>query len=140
MVGLLDVETAWLLDLQFPPFPCPGGVLVARHTVESTLMSHVIGCFASAWACSSARKRFQVPSRCQRRNRSYTPAPGTVPLRHASCSHPTANAEIFFARSSPETKLKVAVALRHHGQIVAITGDGVSDAPCPTPRIGVTMG
>jgi hypothetical protein len=99
VVVRLDADPAGLLLLQVPLFRAPAACWWSRLTVESTSRSQVMSPLASASACSAAKIRRRVPSRCRRRNRSYERAQG--PYRYAPPRDAGASAEPYAVDQLP---------------------------------------
>jgi Ca2+-transporting ATPase len=125
--GEEDLELAGLVVLWDPPRP---GVAeaVARVTDAGIRVVMITGDHP-ATAAAIAR-------------RVGLPAGRTVTGAHLDAEHDISLDEVnVFARVSPEHKLRIVEALQARGEVVAMTGDGVNDAPAlKRADVGVVMG
>ncbi len=144
------------------PFPAGAGELTQAHLAGGLTLLGLIGMIdpprqeavAAVAACRAAGIRVKMitgdhPGTAQAIGRQLgLLAEGEVALTGAELSATSdddlkglAAGTHVFARVSPEHKLRLVRALQRSGQVVAMTGDGVNDAPAlKQSDIGVAMG
>ena len=131
-----DLELLGLVGMLDPPRPEVTGAVAAcrRAGIRLIMVTGDYGLTAEAIArrlgmVTGPRPRILTP-----RDLDATDDAGLRALLRSG-------AEVIFARARPEDKLRVVAALRELGEVVAVTGDGVNDAPAlKRADIGVAMG
>jgi calcium-translocating P-type ATPase len=122
-----------LVALLDPPRPEVAAAVAACHAAGMTV--HVI-------TGDNGRTAAEIARRVGVRVIRTVNGPDVDAMSDAALDHLLAQpGEIVFARSTPEAKMRIAESLQHRGAVVAMTGDGVNDAPAlHRADIGIAMG
>ena len=100
-------------------------MITGDHAATATAIAGQVGLFGDGRPPAPARR---------------SPAPSSPPSSSDDLPDAVERATVF-ARVSPEQKLRLVEALQARGHVVAMTGDGVNDAPALRQAgIGVAMG
>jgi Ca2+-transporting ATPase len=93
---------------------------------------------------------YEITARAIARNIGLIDGEGTYELINGKMLHELSDRDVYskimkkdviFARIAPEQKLRIATILKNHHQVIAMTGDGVNDAPAlKKADVGVAMG
>lgn len=103
-------------------------MITGDHVVTAEAIAHQIGIGKNAKVEGSSTESIAI-------NGSQLDSLNKAQFKEA------AKSKYIFARASPEQKLRLVEALQEDGQIVAMTGDGVNDAPAlKRADIGIAMG
>lgn len=127
-----DFELVGLVGLADPPRPSvPGALEECRQAGMRVVM--ITGDYPSTAQAVARHIGLQPHDEVVTGPELEDMPPAELTTRVATCS--------IFARMVPNQKLKLVHALRARGEIVAMTGDGVNDAPAlKAADIGVAMG
>ena len=128
--GLIFVGLIGMID---PPRPeVPPALTTARHAGIRTVM--ITGDYANTARAIAESIGLLRPGH------QVLTGPELDQMDDAALTHDVESTDVF-ARVSPEHKMRIVEALRANGEVVAMTGDGVNDAPSiKRADIGVAMG
>ena len=131
-----DLCLLGLVAMLDPPRPEVAAAVEASHRAGIRIMVITGDNGLTAAADRAPRRHRRATTR-----RSSPASSSTRWRRTSSIALLREHRELIFARSSPEAKLRIADALRAEGHVVAMTGDGVNDAPAlRRADMGVAMG
>jgi magnesium-transporting ATPase (P-type) len=111
-------------------------MITGDHGATATAIAQQLGMLDTVGSSGQDKQPGQAPAPA---HRTLT-GPEIEAMDDAALQDAVQRADVF-ARASPEHKLRLVQALQARGEVVAMTGDGVNDAPAlKQADVGVAMG